>query len=481
MFSCNLFSGKDNKGNFVFPEQSFVNNEKPALALSGGGSRAFIMSLSTIRILTKKDLMKYVSYISTISGSNWIVAPYIFRDIDMGRYRSPSNITNEILNNDISDIDLITKIDIYNELKYLKKNSLPKDSYWNQIVSKSFLKKYDLDDKIITYSNERADYLESITRFKCEIPLEGRPFWLSNSTVQCDNGPVYCTSNVIYSGIQSRIRKNNRFIGGYMIETPFLSSHNPNTRDEEITTDCNKIFTLDKIIGVSSAAFATYIDKKNNKIRNITHGVINPSNNYISLYNIFDYKSNDQQNVPIIDGYSNDNTGILALLSRGCKKIIIMSANMEINGSDYLNSNLLPLFGMWKEYGGEYYDDSISDSSQVFDSSYWEIVKNQIEERKENGGVVYVKIILPVLKNKRNCIEGGYNVELLIYLLYPSINFISKLKPEIILPPNFPNYKTIFQNKDKIASYTLYEANLLFYYCQWCLYETIDELYDMFK
>ncbi len=463
MFSCNLYKGK-NKGIYTFPEQDFIDNNNPALALSGGGSRAFIDALSIIRILTKKDLMKNVSYISTVSGSNWVVAPYIFRDINMGRYRSPKNITNNILNTDYSIINLTVDFDIYREFKNMKSNSLLTDSYWNKIISNAFLKPFNLHDKIITQTNERADYLESITNCKCEIPMEDRPFWLSNSSVQCDNGSVYCTSSTIYSGIQARIRKNETFIGGYMIETPFLSSHNPNSNDEEVNVNCSKIFKLDDIIGTSSAAFATYLDKESEKIKNITHGLIKP-NNYNPIYNVFDYNSSEEQNVDLIDGYVTDNTGILALLARECKKIIVISANLEINGYDYLNSNLLPLFGLWREHGGDYYDNNISDTSQVFDSLYWDIVKQQIEDRKEDGGPVYVKIKLPVLRNKRNCINGGYEVDLLIYLLYPSRNFISQLKPEIEIPPNFPNYKTLFQDKNKIAGYSLYEANLLFYYC----------------
>ena len=90
-----MYQAKDHRGNFNFPEQQYVDNRKVALALSGGGSRAFISSLALIKVLTKKKLMDDISYISTVSGSNWIVAPYMFREIKMGRYRKPENITEK--------------------------------------------------------------------------------------------------------------------------------------------------------------------------------------------------------------------------------------------------------------------------------------------------------------------------------------------------------------------------------------------------
>lgn len=499
MFSrtAKIYKSKDEHGDFVFPEQvnGRVNKNKTALALSGGGSRAFVTAMATIKFLTHKNLIDEISYISTISGSNWFIAPYIYSDVDMGIYRKPKNITMHNLTNDnISFLSYfagvsVNDLKIYDLIKRGKKEGIIREYLWNYVCGKNFLESYGLFDMPVVEDEERADFYRDNNFLECIYPREDRPFWLSNATIRANNGPVHLTSCCMYSGIQSRVKIGDTYIGGYLIECPCINSENPNIHledyEEEVDVRTTNIFTLNDIIGTSSAAFANYIDEEKEKLKKQFHtglelfGSVNPT------YKFWDIKSDKNLVTSAVDGYLVDNTGIIALLARGCEKIMCMSANQEINNEDYHNGNFLHLFGKWREYGGLSVDDGISDTSQVFRGEDLDPFLEQIRERKASGGPVYVRIVLEVLENKRLCIKGGFNVELLMFFIYPCSDYISQLIPEVrdqIVPngelANFPNYKTILQNKGSIAKYTIPQINSLSYYIQWMLHKSKDEIID---
>lgn len=490
-----IYKAKDNKGDFFFPEQKYagIDPNLTALALSGGGSRAFIAALGMIKFLSKNKLIDKLSYISTVSGSNWFIGPYIYRDVNMGIYRKPENITMKILENDNIEEDFIgntiINFSIISLLKEAKNLDLPKEKYWTYIIGKTFLSQYNLFDKSCVENEERVEFYKNNNFIDCETPLEGRPFWLSNATIRADLGPISLTSCSMYSGVSSRIKVNNTFIGGYLIECPCLDAKNPNIHLEEQVEETDieiySPFTLNDIIGTSSAAFAGLIEKYQSSLSKIVHKIGISLKNLIPSYNLFDIKKDIDLITDVVDGYMVDNNGIIPLLARGCKKILVMSASDEINHDDYYNANFLYLFGKWSESGGNTIDECISDTCQVFKSEDIDIFIDQIKERKESGGPIYVRATLEVLPNKRHAIKGGYEVEILMFFIYPCHNFMKRLIPEVKNEinkkgklANFPNFKTVMQNKNEIAAYTREQVNILSYYIQWILKESIDEIID---
>lgn len=499
MFSrtARIYKSKDDNGKFVFPEQVYgkVNKNKAGLALSGGGSRAFMTAMATIKFLTDKNLIDEISYISTISGSNWFIAPYIYADVNMGIYRKPKNITMDNLRNDnhnfMEDTALssIVNLDIYNRLKEAKKNGIVSEELWNYICGMNFLESYGINNKCIVENEERANFYKTNNFMDCIYPKEGRPFWLSNATIRGDNGPVYITSCCMYSGVQSRIKVDGEFIGGYLIESPCLDSKNPDIKMEDymedVDVEINEPFTLNDIIGTSSAAFSGYLDEYKRKIKAVTFNKLIVSGEFNPTYRIWDIERNTDKVLSAVDGYMVDNTGMIALLARGCDRIMVMSANQEIDGEDYFNSNILSLFGKWNEYGGYECDPNISDTCKVFKEEDFDTFLSQLREKKSSGGPVYVRMSLEVLENKRLSIKGGFTVDLLMYFIYPCTDYINQLSSEIRDQMNpggelerFPNYKTILQNKGALGMYTRAQCNSLLYYIQWLLIKTKKEILD---
>lgn len=496
--SGRVYNPKDKNGKFIFPEQVYygVDPEKISLALSGGGSRAFTTSMATIRFLEHMNLIDKISYISTVSGSNWFIGPYIFREMNLGKYRNPQNITMARLENDnigyAADVCIDTQI--MKKLKECRNIHIKGDKIWSYINGQCFLEKYGLNGKPIVNDLKRAEFFYNNNYLECEVPLKGRPFWLSNSSVLCDKAPVFLTSTPLYSGIPSRIFAKNNIIGGIFIETPLLDSFNPRIKLKKPKSLINfvpkRLFTINDMIGCSSAAFTFPIEELQEKVYKNLGINLNKLENLNPLINYYDVDGKKDVDIVTTDGYRVDNLGIISLLARGSKKILCMSANLDISSSLH-NSNLLPLFGLWSSHLDSLNSNTseLNDLSQVFHKSDWESVKEQIERRISEGGPVYLHKKLKVLKNKRLSVSGGYEVELLIYFLYPSVEYISQLpldvQEEIVKHNgklnNFPNYKTLFQNEDHICSYTREQINLLSYYVQWCLNRTKDKLIEFFN
>lgn len=489
---CKIYNPKDENRNFIFPEQKYYNvdNDKVALALSGGGSRAFTMSMAAVRFLENMELMGELSYISTVSGSSWFIGPYMFRDLNLGHYRNPENITMTRLQKDNIGYaaDVCINTEIMKKLREARHIHIEPNKIWSYIIGQCFLDKYDLNGKPIVMDRKRANYFMENNGIECEVPIEGRPFWLCNSSVLCDKSPLYLTSTPLYSGIPSRVLAKGKVIGGLLVETPMLDSLNPCIKLRKkkglVNFIPNKLFTINDMVGTSSAAFTYPLEEAESKIKNFIGKRAKILESLNPSINFYDVNSKNNVDVVTTDGYRTDNLGIISLVARKCKKILCMSANLEIM-DDFTGSNLLPLFGMWSKRS----DDEFTDDSQIFSKKDWISIENDIRQKMNDGGPVYIHRKLKVLKNKRLSVDGGYKVELLIYFLHPSVEYISQLPLEVqeeIFKSNgklnnFPHYKTTFQNFGSLCSYTREQINLLSYYTQWCLNKTKHVLLNFFS
>jgi hypothetical protein len=149
----------------------------------------------------------------------------------------------------------------------------------------------------------------------------------------------------------------------------------------------------------------------------------------------------------------------------------------------------LPLFGIFSENCNKL--DTLSPTGnfdvQIFNTGdYEKYVKPQFLKTKNDGGPVFARHTLEVIKNEKNGVNGGYQVDILFIVLAESINFLNKLpdeiKNEITDVPlksfkkhngkfnKFPNYDVAFHNFEKGMLYlSLSQINILSSYTDWCL------------
>lgn len=87
----------------TYPEYEAIKN-KPnvGLCFSGGGARSFEASLGYMRALLDADLLKYVRYISSVSGGSWANAVFSYHDEEvvtlnelLGEYTPPDLMTRQ--------------------------------------------------------------------------------------------------------------------------------------------------------------------------------------------------------------------------------------------------------------------------------------------------------------------------------------------------------------------------------------------------
>lgn len=481
---------------YKFPEQPHVKSNL-GIAFSGGGSRSFSASMGYMRALEKLQVTDNVDYISSVSGGSWFSSLYLYVDKPINELLGESIDINCINYKSLNEVnkdseyyigDCLTSLPIIDKMIEAKEGGIDDSFLWNYGIGKLFLEKYGLFNS--TFTN-RSEMLQDCNPSMSIVRQIRKPFWICNMSLlypdSIKEGVTSVQSTSFYSGFQQII---NNQIGGVWIENPGFGCKNPTFKNDDYyfvrssykqntsLTEKSNIFTLENAIGTSSAAYAYATDLLSAITTDSGHTILENINKLNPVYNLWkptscecNEKSQTYQS-EIGDGYVCDNTGILSLVSRGVKKIIAFDNNSFLDGT-YANTGLPQLFGIFKS--SEYHTVIPNiDSTQIFPSIYWK----EVEEQFNNHPYCHIK--LPVLENKQNGIEGGYEVEILVIILVPSIKFNSLIPKNISDTfsrddgpfPLFPNYKTILANKGDIMGLTFEQVNLLSTFTEWTIMES---------
>jgi len=516
-----------------FGSKRLFSPEGVSLAFEAGGRRAYSGFIGILRGLNKirinnLDAFECSQFVSTVSASSWLLGTYLFanktisRNLLLGSYIPPENISMETLNN--VNFGLKNNYFLGNRLvsadikKYIDEgyaNGIQPEYLWNYGISEIFLKPYGLNNKIISIKDTYADYIYKITGLKPITPNEDLPFWISNcALLHIQNNKMLGTAifqvTPIYAGLPNLIcNKYSPFgfnntnidacVGGFFQNTYSVGSINPNlfssynnkhAKDwESINVKVkipfyqnnyfgNNLFTLESVIGTSGSSQASKFNYN--------------ANNVIPSFNLWSPKSNSTDFVPIGDGAYCDFTGITSLLSRNVKHIISFitcsnnikeNANPKIH-SDFCGLNILNLFGLNKTNLCNQNDPNFNESNnnQVFQKEDWLIFAKKLIDSIATGGPGFSRNKFNVLPNYLLGIQGGYEVDLLVVVINTSSQF-NKLLPKSISDtfsnlsgpfPNFPNYPLINSNLNLLISLSKAQINLLDSYIEWCiLYPTL--------
>ena len=203
------------------------------------------------------------------------------------------------------------------------------------------------------------------------------------------------------------------------------------------------------------------------------------------------------QTTKITDGGFSDMFGILSLLSRNVKHIIVFQ-NTSGTALDYSdNCDLSALFGKCDITKCQPAGQMALNTVKVFKENEWEnnIVKKFIACQK-TGGPIFARTNLEVLPNLDNGVSGGYIVDILFIMIFPaSKRFLDNLPKEILNQINvssvlfgdfygFPAFPFIMQNYSLgLLSALLDQTNFLSSYTDWCMNQPelkvhIDEMFN---
>jgi hypothetical protein len=516
-YNARVWPSQTVQNRMYFPERCLgasmeMNDMAVGYAYSGGGTRSYCAMIGYLRFLSRINAQNNAQYVSTASGGSWFHAVYAFalRTVSsarlLGASRIPQTVTLANLDQDnfgdgaymgarAADADIVK----YVLQALLPGSDVPFDEAYNWTIGKIFLEPYGLNANVPAALNAaHASDIEARNRGlgPALIPADNTPFWLCGCTVLYDplgSRGVYVPliMTLLYSGVPRSI--NFTPTGGVWIETFALGTNAPGSYVPPAVTNpaCgvasasnngtlisvpsvrNTVPSLRTMIGTSSSALASALYESNKST--ILEKLIPTFRLWSPQFPGQTVTSN------VADGAFSDNTGIVALVARGIRKVVAFINPEEVLvDKNTCIGQLAALFGQLP---------AGCDTTGVFDRNGQQVFKNseyagfiqKLLDSKRGGGPTFARASLDVLQNYAYGVEGGYRAEVLMIVLQPSTEFFNLLPQDVqneIAPgkslANFPNYLTLFQNKlplkdAGIAQLTKRQVNLLASYTEWCM------------
>jgi hypothetical protein len=517
-YNARVWPSTTTSNRMYFPERcipSYAPNDAAVgYAYSGGGTRSYCAMMGYLRFLSKINAQNNAQYVSTVSGGSWFHAVYAFaqRSVSsarlLGAGRIPQTVTLQNLEADnfgdsaymgqrAADADIVK----YVLQALLPGSDVPFDEAYNWTIGKIFLEPYGLNANVPAALNAaHAADIEARNRGlgPALFPADNTPFWLCGATVLYDplaSRGVYVPliMTLLYSGVPRSI--NFTPTGGVWIETFALGTNAPgsyvpptltnaacataspsasnNATSISVPSVRNTVPCLRTMIGTSSGALASAVYENNKST--ILEKLIPTFRLWSPQFPGQTVTSN------VADGSFSDNTGIVALLARGIRKVVsFVNPEEVLADKNTCIGQIAALFGQLPA-GCDLTGVFDRNGQQVFKNSEYSGFLQKLLDSKNKGGPTFARASLDVIQNYAYGVEGGYRAEVLMIVLQPSLEFNALLPQEVrneIAPgkllANFPNYLTLFQNKlplkdAGIAQLTKRQVNLLASYTEWCL------------
>ena len=519
--------------NYPWPEQFAGVKPNVGIGFSGGGTRAMSAAMGQLRALISLKLMNDVDYISCISGGSWASTAFTYYaqgansdEEFLGVITDPKDITLDGLEKlDPSSLGWGATQDLGAAIDDAYKAGVPEDLLWAAAIGKIFFERYGLyDPKNPSYFSLDNDTVAKIRAANQQLenapfnvvrqPSDYKvPYLLINATI---DGPtahapynpdqlLMCTYSPLYSGIPYQqtmkypIAKSwaadhatiDAVVGGGFIESFAWGCSAPTASAAEGSVQVAPPahpFTLSEASGQSSSAFAAMFEK----IKQLD-GLLPEQNYWPPMANppqtpaqLFDFG----------DGGNLENYGLIPLIMRGVKKIILfmnteqpLSLTYDPESKTYdsdLSSDLPPLFGV-TVYSHDLFSSPAPDYNHVFPQSDYAPLVRALQDLKRQGKPMVYQTSHVIQENPFWGVPAGGTVDVLYVYLDAVEDWKKQLGDlavraeldlgDIGMFPHFPNYKTIDENLIPIwglTELTARQVNLLADLTCWVVRESGD-------
>ncbi|MFT5254659.1 MAG: hypothetical protein ACI87N_003736 [Flavobacteriales bacterium] len=535
-----------------FPEAS-LNLPSTGVCFSGGGTRAMNCAIGQMKGFQELGLWEDIGYISAVSGGSWASTIFTYYNDGakndkalLGTIIPPNKITLENLNYMPKGFmgEVITKNlmdDLFERLgsDLMSHGILQKMDYvWIDGIGHTYLKPFGLYDtenpKYFTLNNKTRDGILSrnpklkasdfITVHKQEGDIK-RPFLVVNSSLLGpskylpirnpenlsvfnytplyigSNNPIEVTDKELIFGKPIRFNAGGGFVEPFGFGSHLLSSQSRklsgNTANSLRVKLAKKRFQAVDATGASSAAFGAivssniFLQLSSDILMGYSLDHLIPEETYwpISENGVIQ----NAEKYRFTDGGNLENYGLITLLQRDVKKIVVfINTNTPITLgltpsptcpplSNQIDSDLYPLFG---------YETGNQINNQVFSKGDFDIVYEGLSSAKKEKRTVMTRTHLVTVKNDWWGIPKGQEVEVLWVYNETVPEWQDQLKKpvldEICLGPqgeflDFPLYKLVFENGiTKGISLTKPQVNLLYQLSAWNVYSN-KEMFDFLK
>lgn len=489
------------------------------LAFSGGGTRAASATLGQLRGLRKKGLLKDVKYISAVSGGSWAVTPFTylpetFTDEEfLGEAVNPENLTLGHFE-ELSERSLASAISntVITDDFFKEALLFSGDETYSRAIGNLFLEPFELDniDKFFTFhknalmeilkGNKKRNDRYYLTEGDFYLAREKRPYLIVGATIlrlgndTHNTRKIHCEYTPLYTGIRSffdRAGRSGKQIGGGYVETFAYDSRNPS--EQQRTDGRWKVkvgrrrnrFTLSDMIGSSGAAPREILDKlllKNIGFPEFHH------------WPISDIGKIDEEEYAHGDGGHLENLGIMPLLARKVKNIIVF-----INGKTPFNADEGQYSGSIRALFEPVDDFEIQDILKgqqkfdvniVFEEKKLEPLLDAFKERQSKGETLIHWDEYEVKQNDnykirpytaRICWIYNDKVENWNKKLGQSNDLWVKKIFESQEFSNFPHYRTFLQNPPKIIDLSKRQVSALSHLSCWNVCQYADKIKKYFQ
>ncbi len=463
----------ETKETFIFPEQQtdhpdFIGSKgNVGICFSGGGTRSATCTHGQLKALVHTGLLDHVGYISCVSGGAWAALPFTF----LNKYWEDSHFFGNILEAGELTEDVLTSINKQNYLytvthagilDHALKNwlNLATDETYSRAIGKVFLDHFNLNSRkklFANSSNQVKDILERNNKLSANdfyTVRPHRPFLITTGALLRPGLHDYVFEMTPwYSGIYAFYPKgktNSTDIGGGYIESFACDSGSPDTITEQTANvrigSKKHRFTLSDVLGTTGAAPSEVLH--NIGLKDIGF----PEFKHWSARN-----GKKAKEYEIGDGGNIENLGILPLIQRDVKKIIVFvntKKPLSVDNPSQINRAIKKLF-------------KPGDVNHIFPKNQLQNLQNGLLERLSEGKATIYKDLYTVLKNKHHSIKGGNTVEVLWVYNHNYLNWQKKLPEEIFKKygkrklSNFPHFRTFLQNAPRFIDLDPIQANLL--------------------
>lgn len=499
---------------YTWPEQVAGVKANVGICFPGGGTRAMCATMGQLRALLSFNGLQGVDYISCVSGGSWASTAFTYYNAGatsdeefLGPITDPANITLDGLSIlPASSLGWGATLDLGDALDAAHDSGVPDDLLWAAAVGHVFFSRFGLYDpnnpsyfsldaatvaKIKAANPSLANANFHVIRQPSNYAL---PYLLINATIDgptqqspYDPDPlVMVTYSPLGSGIPFQQTINYPFaktgpiqasvtalVGGGFIESFAWHSNAPTAPavNDMVTVGApSSVFSLVDASGASSSAFAAIFEK----IKGLD-GLL-PEQNYWPP--VASGTQPPAQLFDFGDGGNLENYGLLPLIMRGVKKVLLF-INTETPLDTYydpktgkakaedLDTSLVQLFNIPIQrsiFGG----DSGPNYNHVFPTSDFAPLIEELQALKRNLQPMVVTRTHQILANPFWGIPGGGTID----ILYVYLDKVGAWETQIADAgvktelgrgdlgefAHFPNYKTIDENLDPPWSLTQLSA-----------------------
>lgn len=475
-----------------------------ALCISGGSGRSFSSAIGQIAAIKKLGLYDKFKVLSTVSGSSWFGTIYTF---------APDSITDMQLIGDatITPPDQLTRGNLNflctkslgycyyrmrNEsfatafIDILNSKIFNSSQYFSRCLGTILLEPFGLNSncKFFTLNLESANRIidknPNLTMENFYLPHDNnRLFLICNSTFintfdskqlrySFEYSPLSCGTPQLIEYYKTE--DETFFIGGGFIETFAFNSTSPKKTSEnnivEALLSNNGIFTLSDMIGSSGAAPGWALD--------LLH-----MEKTLPMFNVWSpkyIKPGLVNKCSLVDGGNIDDLGIIPLLQRGYKRIILfVNSEFPIDTADSsdceycyrgIDGYVGRLFGFLPK---NILRGPLKQNTQVFPSVQYSALDSALKIIKKDTNRNTVPYFMDTYKIVQ---PNPFDISMdsvSILWVYNDINptWKKNLSNEVkslfsdrsdtLNIVHFPNYNTIFQNKKQLFWLNRVQINLL--------------------